>query len=164
MNNKVKNLVLSSLIAALYASITILLAPISFGQLQIRVSEAMTILPFLSSFSIPGLFIGCIIANLVGGYGIIDIVFGSLATLIAGILTYYIGKSNIKFKRLLAPLPPVLINAIVVAGILKYTLNLPFFISMVWVGLGEALSCYVFGLMVLSFIEKNEKIKKYFQG
>ncbi len=165
MNNnskKIKHLVLSSFIAALYAVLTIALAPISYGQIQIRIAEALTILPFFSYFPIAGLFIGCIIANLAGGYGVIDIVLGSAATLLAGICTYYIGKSNIGFKKLLAPLPPVLINALAVGVILKYTLNLPFLASALWVGIGEALSCYVLGLLMLSMIEKNPRLKKYF--
>jgi len=165
MNNnskKIKHLVLSAFIGALYATLTIILAPISYGQIQVRIAEALTILPFFSYFSIAGLFIGCIIANLVGGYGIIDIVFGSLATLVAAIFTYYIGKSSLKNKKYLAPLPPVIINALVVGSILKYTLGLPFIISMFWVGLGEAISCYVFGLILISIIEKNHKLKLYF--
>jgi len=159
---KVKHLVLSAFIGSIYAALTIILAPISYGQIQIRVAEALTILPFFSSFSIAGLFIGCIIANVAGGNGIIDIVFGSLATLLSAILTYYIGRSNLKYKRFIAPLPPVVINAVVVGFVLKYTLNLPLLISIFWVGLGEALSCYILGLLLMSIIEKNPRLKKYF--
>jgi uncharacterized membrane protein len=161
-SNNVKHLVLSAFIGSAYAALTIMLAPISYGQIQVRISEALTLLPYFSRFSIPGLFIGCLIANLAGGYGLPDIVFGSLATLTAAILTYYIGKSNLKYKKFLAPLPPVLINAVVVGLILKYTLNLPLFVTMFWVGLGEAVSCYVFGLLLVSLIEKNARLKKYF--
>lgn len=161
-SKKVNHLVLSSLIAALYAVLTISMAPMGYGQFQLRVAEAMTILPFFSYFPIPGLFIGCIIANLASGFGIVDIVFGSLATLLAGIATYYIGKSNLPYKKILAPLPPVIINALVVGAILKYTANLPFIPSVISVGIGEALSCYLLGLMLLSLIERNKGIKKYF--
>ena len=161
-NDKVKHLVLSAFIGSAYAVLTIMLIPFSYGQIQVRISEALTLLPYFSSFSIPGLFIGCLIANLVGGYGLPDIIFGSLATLTAAILTYYIGKSNIKYKKYLAPLPPVVINAVVVGLILKFTLNLPLIVSMFWVGLGEAISCYIFGLILVSVIEKNTKLKKYF--
>ncbi len=106
---------------------------------------------------------GCIISNLIGGNGIIDVVFGSLATLIAAILTYYIGKSNLKFKKYLAPLPPIIINAVVIGFILNYTLKLPLLISIIWVGLGEAISCYVLGLILISIIEKNKKLMSYFK-
>ncbi|NEZ47600.1 QueT transporter family protein [Clostridium niameyense] len=163
-NKKIYKLVFSSLIAAIYTALTVLLAPISYGQLQIRVSEALVLLPFFSSYSIWGVFIGCIISNLIGGNGIIDIIFGSLATLIAAILTYYIGKSNLKHKKFIAPLPPIIINAIVIGLVLKYTLRLPLLLSMLWVGIGEAISCYILGLLLLSIIEKNEKLLSYFDN
>ncbi len=153
----------SAVIAAIYTVLTLLLAPISYGQIQVRASESLTLLPFLSSYSIWGVFLGCIISNLIGGNGIIDVVFGSLATLIAAILTYYIGKSNLKFKKYLAPLPPIIINAVVIGFILNYTLKLPLLISIIWVGLGEAISCYVLGLILISIIEKNKKLMSYFK-
>jgi hypothetical protein len=83
----IKNIVISALIAAIYATVTIILAPISYGPIQVRVSEALTLLPYLWPQAIPGLFIGCLIANFAGGFGIIDVVFGSAATLIAAIIT-----------------------------------------------------------------------------
>ncbi|EJP6473233.1 QueT transporter family protein [Clostridium sp. FAM 1755] len=162
-NKKVSNLVFSAVIAAIYTVLTLLLAPISYGQIQVRVSESLTLLPFLSSYSIWGVFLGCIISNLIGGNGIIDIVFGSLATLISAILTYYIGKSNLKLKKYLAPLPPIFINAVVIGFILNYTLKLPLLLSMIWVGLGEFISCYVLGLILISIIEKNKKLMSYFK-
>ncbi|KEI96593.1 transporter [Clostridium botulinum A2B3 87] len=162
-NKKISKLVFSAVIAAIYTVLTLLLAPISYGQIQVRVSESLTLLPFLSSYSIWGVFLGCIISNLIGGNGIIDVVFGSLSTLIAAILTYYIGKSNLKFKKYLAPLPPIIINAVVIGFILNYTLKLPLLLSIIWVGLGEAISCYVLGLILISIIEKNKKLMSYFK-
>lgn len=162
-NKKISKLVFAAVIAAIYTVLTLLLAPISYGQIQIRISEALTLLPFLSSYSIWGVFIGCIISNLIGGNGIIDVVFGSLATLIAAILTYYIGKSNLKYKKYLAPLPPILANAVVIGFILNYTLKLPLVLSMIWVGMGEAISCYILGLILISIIEKNSKLMSYFK-
>ncbi|APQ99249.1 queT transporter family protein [Clostridium botulinum] len=162
-NKKISKLVFSAVIAAIYTVLTLLLAPISYGQIQVRVSESLTLLPFLSSYSIWGVFLGCIISNLIGGNGIIDVVFGSLATLIAAILTYYIGKSNLKFKKYLSPLPPIIINAVVIGFILNYTLKLPLLLSIIWVGLGEAISCYVLGLILISIIEKNKKLMSYFK-
>ena len=153
-NKKISKLVFSAVIAAIYTVLTLLLAPISYGQIQVRVSESLTLLPFLSSYSIWGVFLGCIISNLIGG---------SLATLIAAILTYYIGKSNLKFKKYLAPLPPIIINAVVIGFILNYTLKLPLLLSIIWVGLGEAISCYVLGLILISIIEKNKKLMSYFK-
>ncbi len=162
-NKKISKLVFSAVIAAIYTVLTLLLAPISYGQIQVRASESLTLLPFLSSYSIWGVFLGCIISNLIGGNGIIDVVFGSLATLIAAILTYYIGKSNLKFKKYLAPLPPIIINAVVIGFILNYTLKLPLLLSIIWVGLGEAISCYVLGLILISILEKNKKLMSYFK-
>lgn len=162
-SKKISKLVFSAVIAAIYTVLTLLLAPISYGQIQVRASESLTLLPFLSSYSIWGVFLGCIISNLIGGNGIIDVVFGSLATLIAAILTYYIGKSNLKFKKYLAPLPPIIINAVVIGFILNYTLKLPLLLSIIWVGLGEAISCYVLGLILISIIEKNKKLMSYFK-
>lgn len=160
MNKKTKKIVYGALIAALYAVMTIALAPISYGQIQVRVAEALTVLPFFSSYSILGLFVGCIIANMVGGNGVFDIVFGSLATLISAVITYYIGISNLKYKRYLAPLPPVVINAVIIGIELNVVFKLPLVASMLWVGLGEMVACYVLGLPLLLYIDKNEKIKE----
>ncbi|MCP2239795.1 QueT transporter family protein [Thermoanaerobacterium thermosaccharolyticum] len=160
MNKKTKKIVYGALIAALYAVMTIALAPISYGQIQVRVAEALTVLPFFSSYSILGLFVGCIIANMVGGNGVFDIVFGSLATLISAVITYYIGKSNLKYKRYLAPLPPVLINAVIIGIEMNVVFKLPLVASMLWVGLGDMVVCYVLGLPLLLYIDKNEKIKE----
>ena len=96
-------------IGAIYVVLTLLLAPLSFGEVQIRFSEALTILPFFTPAAIPGLFIGCIIANLLGGAIPVDIIFGSIATLIGAVFTYKLRNSN----RFLAPIPPIAANAIV---------------------------------------------------
>ena len=115
MKNKTQKIVFAALIAAIYAALTIMLAPISYGPLQIRVAEIFTILPFFSLFSIWGLFVGCLVSNFFSPYGIIDMIFGSMATLIAAILTYYIGRSKLPYKKYLAPLPAVIVNALIVA-------------------------------------------------
>ncbi|HHV73226.1 MAG TPA: QueT transporter family protein [Thermoanaerobacterium sp.] len=159
MNSKTKKIVYGALIAAVYAAVTVALAPISYGQIQVRVAEALTIMPFFSSYSIFGLFVGCIIANMIGGNGIFDVVFGSLATLISAVITYYIGKSNLRYKRYLAPLPPVVINGIIIGIELNFLYKLPLVASMLWVGLGEMIACYVLGLPLLLYIDKNDKIK-----
>jgi uncharacterized membrane protein len=137
-----------SIIGALYAAITIFLAPFSYGPVQVRVAEALTILPFIFPESTVGLFVGCIIANIFSLYGIFDIVFGSLATLVAAYLT-----SKMPHK-ILAPLPPVIVNAVVVAFILKYTAGLPLVITMAQVGLGEFIACYLLGLPLLYLLKR----------
>ena len=137
-----------AVIAALYAAITILLAPLSYAVIQIRVSEALTVLPFIFPESVLGLFIGCLIANIYGGLGIIDIVFGSLATLAAGYITSKMPSPC------LAPLPPVLVNAVVVGFILKYVIGAPLFLSMLYVGVGQAVACYLLGLPLLIWLRR----------
>jgi uncharacterized membrane protein len=135
-------------IAAMYAVLTIVLAPISFGQVQFRVAEALMILPFFTTSAIPGLFIGCIIANAFGGNGPLDIIFGSLATLAAAFIA-----SKIKIKWLV-PLPSVLVNAFVVAYILYAAFGLPYWLSAAWVGFGEAVVCFGVGIPLLYVLEK----------
>ena len=112
---KTRDLVIAALIGGAYLALTLLLAPISYGVIQFRISEALTLLPLLFPQAIPGLFIGCMLSNIFGGYGIIDIVFGSAATLIAALLTHFIGthiRANAP-RLLLGAMPPVIINAIV---------------------------------------------------
>ena len=126
----------ASVTAALYAALTILI-PGSSGQVQVRVAEALTVLPYFTPAAIPGLFAGCLIANIVTtSAGIYDVVFGSLATLAAAFLT-----SRMPSKRL-APLPPVVINAVVVAIVLNATINAPLPITKGFVALGELIDCY----------------------
>lgn len=137
------------IIAAMYAVLTIFLAPISFGQVQFRVAEVLMILPFFTPSAIPGLFIGCLIANTVGSsFGLLDIVAGSLATLAAAAIA-----SRIKIKWLV-PLPTVLVNAAVVAYILYAMAGLPYLISAACVGLGEAVVCFGLGMPLLYLLDR----------
>ena len=146
MNLSNKFIAQSAIIAALYATLTIVLAPFSYGPIQIRVSEMLTVLPFLTPAAIPGLFLGCIIANLFSPAGIIDVIFGSLFTLIAAILTYLLGKTK---KPILAPLPPVIINAFGVSLYLHIFAKMPYMVTVFGIGLGEIAACYVLGLPLL---------------
>lgn len=155
MNKKVKFIVQAGIIGAIYAVLTIIFAPISYGQIQVRISEALTILPFFTPAAVPGLFIGCLVANLYGGLGIIDIVFGSLATLLAAYLAYTVRK-----YKFIVPLPAVIINGIVVGIILNVLYDLPLIASMLWVGLGQAIACYGLGLPLLLALEKYKHIFK----
>lgn len=161
MNIKTRKIVVAGLVAAIYAVLTMSLTFASYGVTQFRVAEALTVLPFFSSASIPGLFIGCLIANIISPAGPLDMVLGSAATLIAAIITYYIGKSNLKHKELLAPLPAVLINAAIIGPFLSYALNIPIIISTLQVGLGEIVCCYGLGLPLIYAIKKNSVLKAY---
>jgi uncharacterized membrane protein len=138
-------------IAALYAVLTYALAPISYGPVQIRVAEALCILPFFTPAAVPGLFLGCVIANALGYYGIWDIVIGSLATLIAAAIT-----SKIKIKWLV-PLPTVVVNAFIIGTMLYYLTNMPWLATVLWIALGEIGACYALGLPLLFILEKYKK-------
>ena len=145
-----RSLCISAVIAALYAALTLLLAPISYGPLQCRVSEALTLLPVLLPEAIPGLMVGCLISNLIGSATPWDIVFGTLATLIAAVLTYLLrGKTVTKWQLpLLSALMPVLSNGIIVGLVLSLTLNLPLVATMIEVAVGEAVACALGVLLV----------------
>jgi len=150
-----RSITLSAAIAALYAALTLLLAPISYGDWQCRVSEALTMLPLMMSQAIPGLFVGCVLANLLGpSAGITDIVFGSLATLIAAIGTWYFRKN-----KWLAAACPVVANGVIVGLVLSLSFNLPFFLTAVQVAAGEVLAVLV-GLVLIKALEKAN-IQKY---
>jgi uncharacterized membrane protein len=162
MNKSVKKLVAAAFVASVYAVTTLMLPLLSYGPIQYRLSEGLTVLPYFSYFSIWGLFIGCIASNIISPIGPLDMVFGSMATLIAATLTYYIGRSNIKFKKVLAPLPPVLVNAVVIGALIGYTSNVPIILPMLQVGWGQLVCCYGVGLPLLTLIEKNSRLKQHF--
>lgn len=137
------------IIAALYVALTLLFAPISFGEMQLRVAEAMTILPLFTSAAVPGLFIGCLLGNLLGGAVILDVVFGSLATLIGA----YLGR-KLRNNRWLVPIPAILANTLIIPFVLKYGygLDLPILLEMVYVFIGEVGGCYVLGELLATVL------------
>ena len=140
----------AALIAAVYAALTIWLAPISFGQQQLRVAEALAILPAFTPAAIPGLFIGCAIANTVSFYGIADLIFGSLASLLSAWLTYKIAQSirerGAFVHSLLIPLPAVVVNTIIIGAMISVLANIPLFASALGILTGQLLSCYGLGV------------------
>ncbi len=155
-NLNIRKLAFIGIIAALYALLTIALAPISYGVYQVRLSEAMTVLPFFGAASAVGLFIGCLVANIFGGNGLLDIIFGSLFTLIAGYLTYL--TSKIKPRPVafaLAPLPPVLINAFGVAIYLSKIAGFSYLFTVQMIGLGQIVACYLIGLPLMIYLVRN---------
>ncbi len=144
-----KNLCFSAIVAALYAGLTLAFQPISFGAVQFRISEALTLLPVLFPQALPGLTVGCLIANLVGSATPWDVVFGTLATLLAAIATYRLSQ-NIW----LAALPPVLVNGVVVGLVLHYTLQFPLWETMGTVALGEAVVVYALGIPMIKALQR----------
>ena len=142
-----RSLCLSAVIAALYAALTLLLAPLSFGPLQLRLSEAMTLLPMILPQAIPGLFVGCLIANLYTGM-LTDIIFGSMATLISAIGTYLLRK-----KPILAAACPVVANGVIVGLVLALTSNLPIALIMAQVAIGE-IGAVAIGMVILCAMKR----------
>jgi uncharacterized membrane protein len=150
---RVTFVVYAALIAAIYSVLSLVFAPISAGPIQVRIAEALCVLPYFTVAAIPGLFVGCIISNcFVSGMIWADIVFGSLATLIAAILAFALRR----FKCLV-PLPAVVLNALVVPFVLKYGYG---FGDALWfmaltVGLGQICACYGLGLPLLITLERS---------
>ncbi|MBE5810346.1 MAG: QueT transporter family protein [Clostridiales bacterium] len=141
------SLCISAVIAALYAALTLLLAPISYGPIQLRLSEALTLLPMVLPQAIPGLFVGCLIANLYTGM-LTDIIFGSLATLIAAIGTWLLRK-----KPILAAACPVVFNGVIVGLVLAKTSGLPIALTMAEVAIGEV-GAVLIGLVILGAMKR----------
>lgn len=149
-----RNLCLSALIAALYAALTLAFQPISYGAVQFRISEAMTLLPALFPQAVPGLALGCLISNLSNPMGatVYDVIFGTLATLIAALMTRRMKGSL--WKR---ALPPVLCNAVIVGLVLTYAYGIDLlWMNMLTVGLGEAAVCYLLGVPMVKLLQRRD--------
>lgn len=147
------SMVQAAMIAAIYVVLTF--AANAFGlanyAIQVRFSEALTILPFFTPAAIPGLFVGCLLSNILTGCMPLDILFGSLATLIGACGTYALRK-----YKWLAPIPPILANTLIVPFVLAYVYkfegSIPYF--MITVGIGEIISCGVLGMILLFTLQK----------
>ncbi|MGB7061227.1 MAG: QueT transporter family protein [Candidatus Zixiibacteriota bacterium] len=148
------------IIAGLYAALTVVLAPISYGPIQLRVSEALTVLPYLTPAAVPGLFIGCLVANIFGGLGIYDVVGGSLLTLLAAFLTHLVARTR---RPILAPLPPVLLNSLGVSLYLHLLFQLPYWFTVVYIAIGEIGACFVLGYPLLLIILRKKKLLEMFR-
>ena len=158
MNQKVKLITQAAAIAALYVVLTLLANALGLANyaVQVRFSEALTILPFFTPAAIPGLFVGCLLSNFLCGSILWDIVFGSLATLIGAVGTYLIRK---KLPDWCACIPPIVANTIIIPFILAYAYKfeggVPFF--MLTVGAGEVISCGLLGTLLLKVLKKNRR-------
>ena len=146
-----------AIIAALYVVLTLIFAPISFGAVQVRIAEALTILPLFTPTAIPGLFVGCILANLLGGAIALDVVFGSLATLIGAAIGYVLRRN-----RWLVPIPAVVSNGVIVPLVLRYGYNvdMPLPLIALYVVLGEIVGCYILGELLAGVLLKRGQIFK----
>ncbi|CUX37502.1 QueT transporter family protein [Clostridium sp. C105KSO13] len=154
-NNKVLFMAQAAMIAAIYVVLTLLFAPFSYGEVQVRISEALTILPVFTPAAVPGLLIGCLISNILGGSILPDIIFGSLATLIGAFFTWRLRNKN----KFLAPLPPIVSNMIIVPFVLRYgyQIPLPLPLMMLTVGIGEVISCGILGMLLYTALHKYRR-------
>jgi len=154
-NNTTRRLCIGGIIAALYAVLTLALPMQSYGPIQLRFSEALTVLPFFFPEAVPGLAVGCFIANLLGSPYVLDWVFGTLASLIAALWTCRLKT------RWLAPLPPVICNMVIIGAEIAWVESgfTPAFLP-AWgyhaltVGLGELLACYILGLLLVNLLPR----------
>ena len=155
MNKDVKYLVKAGLIAAIYVVLVLVFSFSSFGPIQFRIAEALTILPFFTSAAIPGIFVGCLIANLLGGAIIWDVVFGSLASLLAAYISYRLRKNE-----WLVPIPPIVINSVVIGIMLKYAYGFGdgLLVLMGSVFMGQFVAVYILGMVLLKALKPIRNI------
>ena len=157
MKKEITYIVHAAVIAALYVVLTLISNSLGLANyaIQIRISEALTILPLFTPAAIPGLFIGCILSNFLTGCLLWDIIFGSIATLIGAVGTRFLSK----YSKWAAPLPPILANTIIVPFVLAYVYcfegSIPYF--MLTVGIGEVISCGVLGILLHNILQKYRK-------
>ena len=153
-NKKMYHLAHGAMIAAVYVALTVAFAPISFGAIQFRVSEALCILPYFTPAAVPGLFAGCFLSNLMLGSPW-DMVFGSLATLIGSAGSWYLRR-----HKWCVCLPPILSNAIIIPWVLRYAYGSPDLIpvAMVTVGIGEVLAVGVLGNVLMVTLERYKNL------
>ncbi len=154
-NKRIRRMAQAAVIAALYVALTMAFAPISFGSVQLRVAEALTILPLFGFAAVPGLFLGCLLANLLGGAVILDIVFGSLATLIGAFGGWLLRKN-----RWLVPIPAILANTAIIPFVLKYGygVDIPIWLQMTYIAAGEVLGCGLLGQLLGSVLLKHKDL------
>lgn len=154
--NALHTIVYGAVISALYVVLTMVFMPISFGPVQFRISEILCVLPFFTPAAVPGLFIGCLLSNFLCGAAILDVIFGSIATLIGAAGSYYLGKRS----KWLVCLPPILSNTVIIPWVLRYAYGSTDMISfaMVTVGIGEIMAIGVLGNIFLVTLERYRNI------
>lgn len=150
-----KNLVKTAMVAAVYGALTFFIAPISYGAIQFRLTEILVLLAFIDFGYVPGLVLGCVIANLFSPLGIADVVFGSVATLIAVIM---VGKTK---NLLLSTIWPSLVNGLIIALELYFISKLPFLLSFAEVAIGEFVVVTCIGYPIFKNLLKNERLIKF---
>ena len=170
-NKRTQYLAQAAMIAAIYTVLTLLaaFANLAYGPIQFRFSEALTILPVFTPAAIPGLAIGCLVSNIWSGYGAADMIFGTLATLLAAIVTRKLRNIRVKNIPILAPLPPVIFNAIIIGlEVAVLSSNGGFSLEGFWgaalsVGAGQFVICYALGLPLFAALNNIGAKSKIFK-
>lgn len=154
-NKKVLFLTQAAMIAAIYVVLTYIASflGLASGVIQVRLSEMLTILPFFTAAAIPGVSIGCLLSNILTGCSLMDIIFGTLATLIGATGSYLLRR-----HRFLVPIPPIIANTIIVPWVLRYSYGIQDAIPymMLTVGIGEIISCGILGTLLLLSLNKHK--------
>ena len=156
-DQRIKLICQGGIIAALYLALTLLANALGLANyaVQVRFSESLTILPYFTPAAVPGLFVGCLLSNILTGCALPDIIFGSLATLIGAAATYMLRHKS----KWLAPLPAIVSNAIIVPFVLLYAYGIePLWFSFVTVTAGEIISCGVLGMLLLNALRKYDSV------
>ena len=156
-SNQTRFITEGAVIAALYVVLTLVFAPISFGPVQVRIAEALAILPFFTPAAVPGLFVGCLIANFMGEGVIWDVVFGSLATLIGAW-----GGYKLRTNRWLVPVPTIISNTLIIPFVLRYAygvVDMAIPLIMLSIFAGEVIGCYILGeLLGTALLSRRTRI------
>lgn len=155
MRESTKKIVVTALVAAVYATLTLSLGFISYGPIQFRIAEVMILLAFIRKEYIIGLTLGCFLANVIGPYGVPDIVFGTTATLMSAILVYLTSKIQKKWSLLIASLWPTIINAIIIGAMLNIFFGVPLILGMLQVGFGQFVVITIIGIPFFKMVNKK---------
>lgn len=152
-----KNLAKASIIATLYVALTFISAffGLASGAIQIRISEALTVLPLFTTAAIPGLTIGCMLSNILTGCALWDVIFGTLATFLGAVGSYLLKQS-----KYLAVIPPIFFNTLIIPFVLRWVYGanevLPYLFFTV--GIGEIISCGILGIILIKYLKKHNRI------
>lgn len=171
--NTTRKIAFTAMIAAIYTALCLALAPLSYGMVQVRVSEALTLLPVFSPIGVWGVTLGCALSNLMGFFsGInmgIDVVFGTAATLIAAVMSRRLRHIRTFGLPVLSALPPVLVNAVIIGAELAWLYAAPgesfavaFVLNALYVGVGQMVACIGFGLPMVALLERTGVAKRIF--
>ena len=169
-NSSVRKLVHCGMVAAIYVVLCLALQPLSYGAVQVRVAEALCLLPVFGAEYIVGVVLGCFLANLLGST-IVDVIFGTLATLLACLVTYKLRNVRFKGLAIAASLAPVLFNGVIIGVAVAVvfpdaTSSAPIWLACITngisVGIGELISCTVLGVVLVKLIESNAALRKVF--